>query len=77
MAKLATGLMVAVCGLALQWVGFEPGVEQPVQTQRAILALMGGAPLLGFALAIALLCRFRLTRAEHGRIRAAVEGRGT
>jgi GPH family glycoside/pentoside/hexuronide:cation symporter len=75
MAKAAGGLMVAVCGLALQWVGFEPGAEQTAQTQRVILALMGGVPLLAFALALGLLSQFRLTRAEHRRIRQAIEGR--
>ena len=76
MAKAAGGLMVAVCGLALQWSGFEPGVEQSTTTRRVILALMGGLPMLAFALALTLLSRFRLTRAEHRRIRQHLEKSG-
>ena len=69
MAKTASGLMVALCGMALQWSGFNPGTEQTEFTQRVILGLMGGVPIIAFAVALMLLSRFRLSRAEHQRIR--------
>jgi GPH family glycoside/pentoside/hexuronide:cation symporter len=74
-AKLAMGLMVALSGFALQWSGFEPGVEQTPLTINTILFMMGGMPFLGFLIGMLAFTRFGLTREEHARIRRELDQR--
>jgi len=74
-AKLASGMMMALAGIALDWSGFEPGVEQSALTRYTILGVMGGVPLVCFLVGMAAFTRFRLTRSMHGEIRAEIERR--
>ena len=76
-AKLASGLMIGLVGLTLDRVGFVAGVDQAPEVKRAMVFLMGGMPVIGFAVGIAAFTRFRLTRAEHERIRGEIEARAS
>jgi GPH family glycoside/pentoside/hexuronide:cation symporter len=76
--KLAGGVMVFLAGQVLEVVGFdrELAVQAP-QVDRAILWLVGGMPLVGFAVGFLLFTRFDLSEAEHARIRAELDARGS
>ncbi|NNL66110.1 MAG: MFS transporter [Myxococcales bacterium] len=74
-SKLAAGLMMGFVGVALQWIGFEPGGVQTPEVRRGILFLIGGLPLLGFGLGMALFTRFDLSEQEHARIRREIDAR--
>jgi Na+/melibiose symporter-like transporter len=41
----------------------------------ALVFLMGGAPLIGYAIGALLFVRFRFTAADHARIRAELDAR--
>jgi len=68
--KLASGIMMGLVGLSLAASGFVPNAEQTVVTKRVMVFLMGGMPLLGFALGAALFTRFRLDASAHARVLA-------
>jgi GPH family glycoside/pentoside/hexuronide:cation symporter len=74
-SKVASGLMMGIVGVALDWVGFQPGVEQSELTQRSILVLMGGMPIVGFSLGIVVFSRLKLSQADHARIRCEIDAR--
>ena len=73
--KSMSGVLAMVLGFTLQWVGFEPNVEQSEATQRAILALYGFLPSACYAVGLVLLLRFRLNEAEHAEIRRQLDAR--
>jgi GPH family glycoside/pentoside/hexuronide:cation symporter len=76
--KLAGGVMVFLAGHVLEVMGFdrELAVQAP-QVERAILWLVGGVPLVGFTLGFLLFTRFSFSEAEHARIRAELDARGS
>jgi len=74
-SKVAGGLMVGLVGVTLQGTGFEAGEEPSATARRAMLFLMGGVPLLGFAVGMAAFTRFRLSESEHARIRREIDAR--
>lgn len=73
--KLAGGLMVGVVGVTLDALGYVENVPQTETVRRAMVWLMGGMPLLGYGIGTVLFARFRLTQAEHARIRAELDAR--
>jgi GPH family glycoside/pentoside/hexuronide:cation symporter len=76
--KLAAGIMIGLVGWALEWSGFDGGVD--VQSERAnttMLVLMGGFPLVCYLIGAIAFSRFSLSEAEHARIRAQLDGRAT
>jgi GPH family glycoside/pentoside/hexuronide:cation symporter len=73
--KSMSGVLAMVLGFTLQWVGFEPNVEQSEATQRAILALYGFLPSACYAVGLVLLLRFRLNESEHAEIRRQLDAR--
>jgi GPH family glycoside/pentoside/hexuronide:cation symporter len=73
--KLAGGLMLGVVGVALEVIVYQPNQVQPDSVRNGILFLMGGLPLIGYVIGIALFSRFDLKQAEHARIRAAIDAR--
>lgn len=72
-SKLAAGVMIGLVGVSLQAAGFEEGADQPEVVRSTMLFLMGGMPVLGLGLGILIFRRFTLDRAEHTRIRDAIE----
>lgn len=74
--KLAGGLMLGVVGISLEWIGYEPNQIQPESVRNGMLFLMGGLPLIGYSIGIAIFSRFDLKAAEHARIRAEIDARG-
>jgi GPH family glycoside/pentoside/hexuronide:cation symporter len=75
-SKLANGIMVGLVGYSLDASGFVPNAaEQTELAKSTMLFLMGGVPLIGYAIGSLAFSRFRLSEAEHARIRAALDGR--
>ena len=75
-SKLGAGIMIGLVGWALEWSGFDGQAE--VQTEfvkTTMIVLMGGFPLVCFAVGALLFSRFDLTEAEHARIRAELDAR--
>jgi GPH family glycoside/pentoside/hexuronide:cation symporter len=73
--KAASAITGFLTGLALQWVGFVPNIEQTETTKLAIRSLQALFPFASFALGLALFLRFRLGESEHARIRAQLARR--
>ena len=73
--KCASGLIGWLTGMVLQIVGFESNVEQTDATLFAMRALMGLFPFASFAIGSLLFMRFRLSEAEHARIRGELDAR--
>jgi GPH family glycoside/pentoside/hexuronide:cation symporter len=72
-AKLASGLMIALVGFALSWVGYTENTDQPATIRNTMILLNGGVPFVCFAVGLAAFSRFRLDSREHARIRRAIE----
>jgi len=75
--KSAHGLCAILLGFALQWVGFEPNVEQSTATKWTILGLYGVFPGVAYAIGAVLLSRFKLNEQEHGLVRQALDARNS
>ena len=76
MNKLAGGIMIWIVGMALESSGFDRDLEEQRETaKQAMIYLMGGVPLVGYAIGAALFSRFGLTEAEHARIRGELDAR--
>jgi len=73
--KCAGGLIGWLTGLTLQFVGFEPNVDQTGTTLLAIRLLIGVFPFVAFAAGSLLFLRFRLIETEHARIRRELDAR--
>jgi GPH family glycoside/pentoside/hexuronide:cation symporter len=73
--KLANGIMIAVVGVVLSLVGYQPNVPQSERVLFAMVFLLGGMPTLGYAIGSLLFSRFSLSEAEHARIRAELDAR--
>jgi GPH family glycoside/pentoside/hexuronide:cation symporter len=74
--KLATGMMIALSGFALQWAGFVKDVEQTPLVTNTIVFMMGGMPFVGFLIGMIAFSRFKLTRPEYERVRRELDARG-
>ncbi len=72
-SKTGVGLSGMIVGFLLSASGFEPNVAQGPESLFMIRLLMGGLPLLCFGAGSLIFLRFRLTRAGHAEIRAALD----
>jgi len=77
--KAAVGVSAAAVGFALQASGFvhgrQPGTVQPESALQAIRLMMSAIPLVTYTAGIGLFMRFRLSRADHEEVRAALAAR--
>lgn len=74
--KLAHGIMIGMVGFMLQWSDFQPNVvEQSDLVKQNIVLLMGGVPLVCFAIGAFAFSRFSLTPAEYTKIRNELDVR--
>ena len=73
--KSAAGLCAIVLGFTMQWVGFEPNVEQNELTKGVILGLYGLLPGACYGIGTYLLFRFKLNEREHALIRTELDRR--
>jgi GPH family glycoside/pentoside/hexuronide:cation symporter len=73
--KLGAGVMIGTVGIVLEAVGYVPGAVQTESVKNWIVFLMGGMPLIGFAIGIPAFMRLGLTEAEHRRIRRELDAR--
>lgn len=75
-SKLAGGIMIGVVGFSLEWSGYvENAAEQTRLTRDTMIFLMGGVPMIGYAIGALAFTRFGLSEQEHSRIRAELEQR--
>jgi len=78
--KGAAGVTAMLTGFILQWVGFEPNVDQSESTKTAMLALIGLLPASCYLIGTIIFLRFRLNEREHAEVvaklalRAETEG---
>lgn len=76
MSKLAGGIMVGIVGFSLSWSGYvENAAEQSELAKNTMIFLMGGVPMIGYAIGSVAFTRFQLSEAEHARIRAELDQR--
>ncbi len=74
--KAAGGITGGLAGVALQYVGFAPNLEQTEATQLTIRVLYSVLPGVSMIVGVAIFSlRFRLTEGEHQRIRAELDAR--
>ncbi|MEE2663181.1 MAG: MFS transporter [Myxococcota bacterium] len=75
-SKLAGGVMIGVVGVSLDWSGYvENAAEQSETVKRTMIYLMGGVPMIGYAIGSLAFTRFGLSEAEHARMRAELDAR--
>jgi GPH family glycoside/pentoside/hexuronide:cation symporter len=75
MRKTMQGLMLMVAGLALEWSGFQPNVEQNDLVNMTILAVATAVPCVGYLVAFLIFSRYQLTAPVHAEIRAELDRR--
>ena len=73
--KLAGALMVGITLIMLDLFGYQPGQEQTEATKAGMLFLLGGMPLIGYAIGIAVFLRFDFGDAQHARVLAELDAR--
>ena len=73
--KLGNAILASSAGFALGLAGYEANAEQTPAVKHTMLFLLGGMPLLGYAVGALAFARFPLTEAEHARIRRELEAR--
>jgi len=73
--KSAAALAAILLGVALEFVGYEPGIEQTEGTEFVIIALITFVPGIAYLLAALVFRRFDLDEKEHARIRAVLDAR--
>jgi Na+/melibiose symporter-like transporter len=74
-SKLGNALLASSAAFALGFAGFTPNVPQSEGVKLALVFLMGGAPLVGYALGSLLFARLRFNAADHVRVRAELDAR--
>jgi GPH family glycoside/pentoside/hexuronide:cation symporter len=73
--KIGSAILASTAGFALAAAGYVPNVEQSALVKGTMVFLLGGMPLLGYAVGALAFARFPLTEAEHRRIRAELDAR--
>ena len=73
--KIAGSITAFIVGLALQFSGFEPNVEQSEATQDTIRWLLALMPCACYIVGAILLMRFSFNEPEHIAVRAALDER--
>jgi GPH family glycoside/pentoside/hexuronide:cation symporter len=73
--KLGNAILASSAGFALGLAGYEPNLEQTPLVKHTMIFLLGGTPLLGYAIGALAFARFPLSEAEHQRIRRELDAR--
>jgi GPH family glycoside/pentoside/hexuronide:cation symporter len=73
--KLGNAILASSAGLALGLVGYAPNVEQTPLVKHTMVFLLGGMPLLGYAIGSLAFARFPLSETEHLRVRRELDAR--
>jgi GPH family glycoside/pentoside/hexuronide:cation symporter len=73
--KSAASMTALVTGLALQFSGFVPNVEQSADTQHAILALFTLLPGICYVIGVMIFARFSFNEKEHAEVRQVLDER--
>jgi GPH family glycoside/pentoside/hexuronide:cation symporter len=73
--KLGNAILASSAGFALGIAGYEPNVEQSEPVKRTMVFLLGGMPLVGYAIGAFAFSRFSLSEADHARIRHELDAR--
>jgi len=73
--KVSFAVVSALVGVAMESIGFQANAEQTPRTIEGLSALFAAIPALALGLAILLLASFRLTGAEHARLRETLDAR--
>jgi GPH family glycoside/pentoside/hexuronide:cation symporter len=73
--KLGNAILASSAGFALGLAGYEPNVEQTPLVKYTMIFLLGGMPLVGYAIGSLAFARFPLSEAEHQRIRRELDAR--
>lgn len=77
-SKFAAGIMIGVVGVSLDLAGYVDNAPEQTETvKRTMIFLMGGIPMVGYGIGSLAFTRFRLSEAEHARIRAELDARNT
>jgi GPH family glycoside/pentoside/hexuronide:cation symporter len=74
-SKLGNALLASTAAFMLGFTGFAPNAEQSDAVKLALVVLMGGAPLVGYAIGAAFFSRFRFSAADHARVRSELDAR--
>ncbi len=75
--KLGNAILASSAGLALGLVGYAPNVEQTPLVKHTMVFLLGGMPLVGYAIGSLAFMRFPLSEAEHQRVRRELDARAS
>jgi Na+/melibiose symporter-like transporter len=73
--KLGNALLASSAGFALGLAGYVPNEDQSELVKRTMVFLLGGMPLLGYAVGAVAFSRFSLSEADHARIRQELDAR--
>ena len=74
--KLSGGVMIFAVGQTLDIAGYVGGAAEQSETVKvALVALMGGVPMVGYSIGTLLFSRFGLTEAMHREIRQELDDR--
>ncbi len=76
-SKLGNALLASSAAFVLGFAGFQPNAEQSEGVKFALVCLMGGAPLIGYAIGSVLFSRFTFSAADHARVRSELDARAT
>jgi GPH family glycoside/pentoside/hexuronide:cation symporter len=74
-SKLGNALLASAAAFVLGFMNFVPNGEQTPAVRFALVCLMGGAPLVGYAIGAVVFSRFSFTQADHVRVRAELDAR--
>lgn len=74
--KVSFAGVSAMVGVAMESIGFQANADQTPETIEGLSALFAAIPALALVLAMLLLASFRLTGAEHARLRETLDARG-
>ena len=73
--KIGSAILASSAGFALGFAGYVPNAEQTALVKGTMVFLLGGMPLLGYAVGALAFTRFPLSEAEHRRVRAELDAR--
>lgn len=71
--KAAISIVYWVIGMALDWIGYQPGAEQSAEALTGIRLLVSMGPAVGAILAIIVALRSPMTRKRHQALLSALE----
>jgi GPH family glycoside/pentoside/hexuronide:cation symporter len=73
--KLGNAILASSAGFALGLAGYVPNEEQSELVKRTMVFLLGGMPLLGYAVGALAFTRFSLSESDHARVRRELDAR--